>query len=115
MQLEFTGIIWHWRGPAPFYFVSVPEEPASAMKSVEKLATFGWGMIPAYVTIGKSRWYTAVFPKDGSYLVPVKAAIRKAEKIEEGQIVSVKLEVLMTQSDFEEAKQSAKRERAGPN
>lgn len=81
------------------------------MKSVERLATFGWGMIPAYVTIGNSRWYTAVFPKDGSYLVPVKAAIRRAEKIEEGQVVEVKIEVLMTQTDFEEAKRSARKDR----
>lgn len=111
MIVEFSGEVWYWRGPAPFYFVSVPDEPARAMKSVERLATFGWGMIPAYVTIGSSRWYTAIFPKDGAFLVPVKAAIRKAEKIEEGQTVDVKLEVLMTQADFEEAKRSARRER----
>jgi hypothetical protein len=50
-------------------------------------------MIPVHVQIGKTEWTTSLFPKDGRYLVPVKASIRKAEKLEEGDTVTMRLEV----------------------
>ena len=93
MKLEFNGNLWHWRGPAPFYFVTVPEKQCHELKAILKLVTYGWGMIPVTVQIGKTAWKTAMFPKDGSYIVPVKASVRKAEKLEEGDEVTVRLEV----------------------
>lgn len=50
-------------------------------------------MIPVDVQIGKTKWYTALFPKDGRYLVPLKADVRKAEHLEEGELVNVWLKV----------------------
>jgi hypothetical protein len=50
-------------------------------------------VIPVHVRIGKSEWTTSLFPKDGRYLVPIKASIRQAEKLEEGDIVTLRLEV----------------------
>jgi hypothetical protein len=55
--------------------------------------TYGWGVIPAQVRIGNTEWQTSLFPKDGRYLVPLKASVRKAEKLEEGDDVTVRLEV----------------------
>jgi hypothetical protein len=93
MNIEFSGKIWYWRGPAPFYFVTVPAEPSHDLKNLSEFVTYGWGMIPATVRIGATEWTTALFPKEGSYIVPVKASVRKAENIEEGDEVTVHLEV----------------------
>ncbi len=93
MNIEFNGKIWFWKGPAPWYFVTVPEEQCGELKSVSSFATYGWGMIPVHVRIGQTRWQTSLFPKDGRYIVPIKAHVRKAEKLEAGDEVTVYLEV----------------------
>jgi Domain of unknown function (DUF1905) len=93
MSLEFSGKIIYWKGPAPFYFVTVPAKISHDIKAVSKLVTYGWGVIPVGVQIGETEWETSLFPKDDRYLVPIKASVRKAEKLEEGDKVLVKLEV----------------------
>jgi predicted lipid-binding transport protein (Tim44 family) len=50
-------------------------------------------MIPVTVQIGKTEWKTSMFPKDGRYIVPVKVDIRRAENLEEGDTVTVRIEV----------------------
>lgn len=93
MIIEFDGEIVFWRGPAPWFFVSVPEEPSRDIKAISNFVSYGWGVIPVTVRIGKTTWTTSLFPKDGLYLVPLKANIRKAEKLEEGDIVTVELDI----------------------
>jgi Domain of unknown function (DUF1905) len=93
MSLEFTGKLWYWKGPAPFYFVTIPEEISRDIKAVSKLVTYGWGVIPVGVQIGETEWETSLFPKDDRYLVPIKNLVRKAEKLAEGDKVTVLLEV----------------------
>lgn len=44
MELEFSGALWHWRGPAPFYFVTVPEEESLDLQAVSREVSYGWGM-----------------------------------------------------------------------
>ncbi len=93
MNLEFNGKIWFWKGPAPWYFVTVPPQEADLLHSVSGAVTYGWGMIPVTVQIGKTRWKTALWPKDDSYIVPLKVSVRKAEKLAEGDEVTIRLEV----------------------
>src|SRR5688572_13906871 len=93
MNLDFSGEIWFWRGPAPWYFVTVPEEQCRDLKAVSGLVTYGWGMIPVDARIGKTGWKTSLFPKDGRYIVPIKASVHKAERLEEGDTVTLQLEV----------------------
>ncbi len=93
MNLEFDGKIWYWRGPAPWYFVTVPAEQCQALKAIVQNVTYGWGMIPVTVQIGNSEWTTSLWPKDGRYIVPLKTTIRRAEALEEGNTVTVQLEV----------------------
>lgn len=93
MHIEFDGEIIFWRGPAPWFFVVMPEEESHNLKAISNFVTYGWGVIPVKVRIGKTEWKTSLFPKDGRYLVPVKASIRKAEKLEEGDMVTVALDV----------------------
>jgi len=93
MGLRFSGVIWEWRGPAPYYFVSVPDEQSQAIKSAERFLTYGWGMIPAKVRIGQTEWKTALWPREGLYVVPLKDKVRRAEGLEVGQQIEVWLEV----------------------
>jgi hypothetical protein len=93
MQIEFSGEIWFWRGPAPWYFVTVPAEESDALQTVAAAVTYGWGMIPVQARIGSTAWTTSLFPKNGRYIVPLKASIRRAEALNEGDTVTVRLEV----------------------
>jgi hypothetical protein len=91
MRLNFSGVIWFWKGPSPFHFVTVPQEESAELHAVSALVTYGWGVIPVTAKIGKTSWETSLFPKDGGYLVPVKASVRKAERLELGDTVKVVL------------------------
>jgi hypothetical protein len=93
MNLEFTGPIWFWRGPAPWYFVTVPEQESQDIKAIAKFVTYGWGMIPVQARIGKTAWKTAMFEKDRHYIVPIKASVRQREDLEEGDQVTISVEV----------------------
>ena len=93
MIIEFSGEIWYWRGPAPFYFVTIPEEQSEALKAILTMVTYGWGMIPVDVRIGQTQWYTALFPKNGAYIVPIKDKVRRAEDLDAGDTVSIWLQV----------------------
>ncbi|MBE2184639.1 MAG: DUF1905 domain-containing protein [Anaerolineae bacterium] len=93
MQFEFSGAIWYWRGPAPWFYVTIPEAESADIKAISNLVTYGWGVIPARVQVGRTSWTTSLFPKDGLYLVPIKATIRKAEQLEEGDTVTIRLEI----------------------
>jgi hypothetical protein len=92
MNLEFSGEIVYWRGPAPYHFVVLPEPEASELSDSSAELTYGWGCIPARGHIGDTAFRTALFPKDGSYAVPIKVAVRRAEGLELGDVVSVRLE-----------------------
>jgi hypothetical protein len=93
MTIEFTGKIIIWRGPAPYYFVAVPAEQSHDLKGISGLVTYGWGVIPVKARIGTTTWTTSLFPKDGRYLVPIKAKVRKAEQLAEGDSVTIRLDV----------------------
>ena len=93
MIIEFDGKIWFWRGPAPWYFVTIPEEQSHDLKAISGFVTYGWGMIPVHVRIGKSEWTTSLFPKDGRYIVPIKTSVRKTENLEVDDEVTVWLKV----------------------
>ncbi len=93
MVLEFSNEAIYWRGPAPFIFVPVPADLSYEIKAISANVTYGWGVIPVTVRIGGSEFTTSLFPKDGIYLVPVKAAIQKAEGVDVGQAVTIHLEL----------------------
>jgi hypothetical protein len=91
MDLQFSGEIIHWRGPAPFHFVAVPEEPSAAIEAVASIVTYGWGAIPVTARIGRTDFTTSLFPRGERYLVPVKVAVRRAEQLALGDTVTVRL------------------------
>jgi hypothetical protein len=93
LDLEFSGELWYWRGPAPFHFITVPDDPSIALRAVSAVVSYGWGMIPVTVRIGGTVWETSLFPKDGRYVVPIKDVVRKAEGLADGDTVTVELAI----------------------
>ena len=91
-EFEFEGAVIEWRGPAPFYFVAIPAEESADIKLVAKGIEY-WGQVPVTVRIGDTRFSTALFPKDGRYLLPLKAAVRTSAGITVDQVVAVELRV----------------------
>lgn len=93
MNLRFSGSVWYWRGPSPFHFVTVPEADSAAIRQVAGAVTYGWGMIPATVRLGDTEWYTALWPKDGGYIVPIKQWVRDAEAVDVDDVIELQLTI----------------------
>ena len=91
MEFEFSGEIWFWRGPAPWYFVTVPPKECRDLAAASSLVSYGWGVIPVTAQIGATTFETSLFPKDGGYVVPIKVAVRRSERLELGDVVEVSL------------------------
>ena len=93
MKLTFDSVVFEWRGPAPFYFAAVPEAECEDIREVSKIVSYGWGVIPCSVTIGKTTITTSLFPKQGSYLVPLKDALRTPERLNVGDSITLSIEI----------------------
>ncbi|MGA9748853.1 MAG: DUF1905 domain-containing protein [Nocardioides sp.] len=92
MDFHLEGSVVEWRGPAPFYFVAIPEEDGADIKFAAKGMEY-WGQVPVVARIRDTEFTTALFPKDGSYLLPLKDMVRKSARIEVDQVVAVALSV----------------------
>jgi hypothetical protein len=93
MKFEFEAKVFEWRGPAPFYFAATPDEITFEIDELKRELTYGWGVIPASVTIGETRVTTSLIPKNGSFYVPLKDAIRKPNDIQLGDVIEILLEL----------------------
>ena len=93
MEFEFEAEVFEWRGPAPFYFVATPEEVSQEIEEIKGELSYGWGVIPAKLTINQTSVTTSLIPKNGSFYVPLKDAIRKPNQIELGDLVQILLEL----------------------
>ena len=91
MELEFSGEVVEWRGPAPYFFIPLPEDEAELIDEVKPEIAY-WGVVPVIVRIGGTEFTTAMFPREGTWFLPVKDAVRSAEGIGLGDLVEVRLE-----------------------
>ncbi len=95
--MTFSGDLWLSPGPGGWTFVTLPLESADQIRFVTGgQKTKSWGMIKVKATIGSSTWRTTIWPDkaSGSFLLPVKAAVRRAEKVSAGDRVEVDMTVL---------------------
>jgi hypothetical protein len=92
MDFEFEGRVVEWRGPAPFFFVRIPEEDSADIKLAARGIEY-WGQVPVVCRIGETEFSTALFPKDGGYLLPLKVAVRRSAGIDMDEVVTVSLNV----------------------
>lgn len=93
LELEFDGEVIQWRGPSPYHFVVMPEDPSVAVRGIANAVSYGWGCIPVRVRIDETGFTTALIPKDGRYLVPLKDVVRKRLGVSDGDVVSVELAI----------------------
>jgi hypothetical protein len=88
----FSAPLWEYSGKAAWYFVTLPIEQAD---DIEALATpkGGFGSVKVDVTVGETIWSTSLFPDNGagSYVLPIKRAVRDAEGIDIGDTVDIEL------------------------
>lgn len=90
--LVFVGEVIEWRGPAPYVFVAIPVEESEDIKVAAKGMEY-WGQVPVTARIDDTEFSTALFPKDGRYLLPLRVAVRRAVGIVEGDTVEVALQL----------------------
>ena len=93
MTIKFEGETISWRGPAPYVFIEVPEEPSKNLKVLANEISYGWGCIPVSAKIGKANWNTSLMPRNGKYMLPIKMIVQKAENIEVGVSYLVTMEI----------------------
>jgi hypothetical protein len=90
-EFEFESTLIEWRGPAPFFFLPVPAEMSLEIKELAKTLSYGWGVVPVKALIADIDFKTSLFPREGLFMVPIKEIVRRANQLEVGQQVSVKL------------------------
>ncbi|HEY3333117.1 MAG TPA: DUF1905 domain-containing protein [Capsulimonadaceae bacterium] len=92
-EYDFNATVWEWEGKGAWYFLTVPRDESDDIDFAAMGMKGGWGSVRVTVTIGNTTWCTSVFPdgKRNAYILPVKAAVRKAEGIDAGSEVSVHL------------------------
>lgn len=93
MNFTYTEYVIEWRGPAPYYYLPVPDEESAEIRDVAAAASYGWGVIPVVAKVGGAEFDTSLFPKDGRYLLPLKDAVRKPEQTTVGDGVTVEMSV----------------------
>ena len=91
MKITFLGKVWQYAGPAGWYFVTLPETLSKEIRDHLRTEEEGWGRLKAIAQIGSHQWQTAIWfdTKVNSYLLPVKAEVRRKAEIEVGHEVNV--------------------------
>lgn len=97
MDIAFKAEVWQYDGPAAWHFITLPTHIAREIDERYGHLRKGWGSLPVQVTIGQTTWSTSIFSdkQAGSYLLPLKAAVRKQEQIQAADQVKVFLSVAL--------------------
>ena len=95
MRWEFEGEMWLYEGRDPWHFITLPLEMSEAIRDDTAGSHRGFGSVRVLAAIGKTTWSTSVFPDkaSGAFQLPVKAAVREAEDLMAGDIVTVRIDV----------------------
>ncbi|GAA4188666.1 hypothetical protein GCM10022219_03200 [Microbacterium oryzae] len=83
---EFEAELIEWRGPAPFVFAPLSSDVSEDIKEAARGLVY-WGQVPVTATIGDTEFDTAMWPREGRFLLPVKVAVQRAERIDVGDVV----------------------------
>jgi hypothetical protein len=93
IKYEFSANIWQNSAPGGWYFVSLPLELSNEIRGNLQRQEEGWGRLKAIAKIGNSEWSTAIWfdTKHNTYLLPIKADIRRHEKIELNYMLEISI------------------------
>jgi Domain of unknown function (DUF1905) len=93
----FDAELWHWdaRRADSWTFVSLPADSSAEIRDLAGGSRRGFGSVRVRVTIGGSTWTTSIFPSGGgTYVLPIKRPIRKAEALDVGDVAAVTVELI---------------------
>lgn len=88
-----TAKVIHWRGPSPYFFAVLPVSVGTEIAKVAPALSYGWGAIAATITTQRLEWQTAIFPKDGTYIVPLKKAVREQLAVDAGAVLDFTVDI----------------------
>lgn len=97
-RYRFTAPLWIWdaSGDGSWHFVTVPEAAADEIWAItEGGPRRGFGSVRVEASLGPCTWRTSIFPSNGSYVLPVKKAVRTQADVEEGDDVDVALTLVL--------------------
>lgn len=89
VELEVSGEVVEWRGPAPYHFLVLPDDAAADVREEAGRLSYGWGMVPVRGRVGQTSFTTAMWPREGGYWLPLKDAVRRSEGLALGDEVHV--------------------------
>ena len=99
LSFTFTAQCWLWQSTATaWHLITLPQDKSEEIKFFSENIhgkRRGWGAVRVEVTIGNTTWQTSIFPslQSQAYILPIKAEVRKKEKILVGNIVKVQLKI----------------------
>jgi hypothetical protein len=101
--VEFEAELWQWdaRRADSWVFVSVPVEFSEDIRELSRGPRRGFGSVRVRARVGESSWTTSIFPDSarGCYVLPLKRAVRRAERLDVGDIAAVTVELLDVSAD----------------
>lgn len=91
IKYDFSAKTWQHSASGGWYFISLPTELAKEIRARLKWQEEGWGRLKITAKIATNEWKTAIWfdTKINTYLLPLKAEIRRKENIEEGINITV--------------------------
>lgn len=93
-RFSFSTDLYTSAGEGSWFFVSLPQDDSDEIRDLVPRGR-GFGSVPVVATIGESTWNTSIFPSKngGCYALPVKKAVRRAERVDDGDAVSVTVQI----------------------
>lgn len=95
INYDFNGHLWRDNLPNGWHFVTLPQPLSKFIRKAHGNNESGWGRLKVEAKIGEVSWHTSLWfdTKSGSYLLSIKAAIRKKMQLSIGDAVTVTLVV----------------------
>lgn len=96
-RYRFTAPLWVWDAPddSTWHFVTLPEDEADEIAAITEGIRRGFGSVRVEVTVGSTTWRTSIFPSNGTFVLPVKKAVRTKVGAEAGDALDVALRLLL--------------------
>jgi hypothetical protein len=93
INYRFSTKMWRHDSPGGWYFVSLPKKISKEIRENLKWQEEGWGRMKAFAQIEDLNWETAIWfdTKHDTYILPIKAGIRKKSKREINQIFEMNI------------------------
>jgi hypothetical protein len=95
LEYKMRARVWLYPGAGGWHFVTLPARDSAAIKKGFGMTQRGWGSLPVIATVGKTSWKTSIFPdkKIGSYVLPLKADVRKKENIQLDRVIAFAVQI----------------------